>query len=97
MTIDERVAQLVAKAPPFTQEERTRLQELLVLVPCHADTSTRSGSNSPLRGRARATETVPMVTPMTARRRTSDNSSRHSSASPQLSMPASTSNHTRSA
>jgi hypothetical protein len=30
MTIDERVAELVAKAPPLTDEERARLQQLLV-------------------------------------------------------------------
>jgi hypothetical protein len=97
MTIDERVAQLVAKAPPLTQEERTRLRQLLVLVPCHADTSTHSGSNTGPPGRqAGATVTEPTVIPMTARRRASDNDD-HTSASPGPSMPANTSNHTRSA
>jgi hypothetical protein len=37
MTIDERVAELVAKAPPLTEQERARLRQLLSLSPHSAN------------------------------------------------------------
>lgn len=95
MTIDERVAELVAKAPPLTDEERARLQQLLALVSSHATPSTRSGSRTrPSGRRARTTATESTVTPMAQRR--ADDHDGHRSGHPGPATPVGPSKRRRS-
>jgi hypothetical protein len=67
MTLDERVAELVAKAPPLTEQERARLRQLLSLSPSQREPA-RSSSDVLLPGQgaaARATATTPTALPST--------------------------------
>ena len=96
VTSDERIAELLAVAPPLSDAQVARLRQLLS-VRRQAGTSTRSGSKRGLPRRdAGATVNEPMVTPMMARRRANERVG-HTSATLAPSSPASTSDRTRSA
>jgi len=72
VTSDERIAELLAVAPPLSDAQVARLRQLLS-VRRQAGTSTRSGSKRGLPRRdAGATVNEPMVTPMMARRRANE-------------------------